>query len=328
MTVATGELGSVIGHVAAKREFLAAAAGGKVHHGWLLRGPRGVGKARLALQFAAHLLGGSPASGDGSLSTNAESHVGRLIAAGNHPDMRVIRRPVDDKGKQKSEIPVDSVRELSEFFSLRPAMGGWRVAIIDAVDELNRFGANAILKTLEEPPSRAVLFLISHGEQMLLPTVRSRCRVLRCGPLTETETLQTLAQAGLPAARAEAVAKLAPGRPGRALELEDGDASAASDAVLGALRGLASGDARALHAALSATAKSDTALAAAMETLRAALQRRAAQEADAVTAGDWASAALDVMRIGAEAEALNQDRAQTAAAALARVARLARPNAS
>jgi DNA polymerase-3 subunit delta' len=323
MEIAASELGPVMGHTAAKREWLAAASTGMLHHGWLLRGPRGVGKARLAIQFAGYLLGG----GDDQLSMNAETPVGRLVAAGSHPDLRVIRLPVDDKGKQKSEIPVDSVRELSEFFSLRPAMGGWRIAIIDAVDELNRFGANAILKTLEEPPSRAVLFLISHGEQMLLPTVRSRCRVLRCGALNEHDTLSALTLAGSSASEAEQVSHLAPGRPGRALELQGSDAAAASDAMLQALRNLGGSDARSLHAALSAGAKSDTAMAAAMEALRASLQKRAARESDPVVAGDWAAAALDVMRLDSEAQALNQDRAQTISAALSRVARLA-PGAS
>ncbi len=322
METTASELGPVVGHAAAKREFLAAVSSAKLHHGWLLRGPRGVGKARLAIQFAGHLLG----AGD-DLSMSAETPVGRLIAAGSHPDVRIIQRPVDEKGKRKSEIPVDSVRELSEFFSLRPAMGGWRVAIIDALDELNRFGANAILKTLEEPPARAVLFLLSHGEQMVLPTVRSRCRVLRCEALSEHDTLQALAMSGLPASRAEDVAKLAPGRPGRAMDLEGGDASAGSEAVLIAVRSLGGSDARSLHAALSAAAKSDVSLAAAMETLRSSLQKKAAQESDPVVAGDWASAALDVMRIDAEAQALNQDRAQTIAAALARVSRAMRSGA-
>lgn len=319
MEVAANELGPVVGHSAAKTDFLAAVRSGKLHHGWLLRGPRGVGKARLALQFAMHLLG----SRDGDLSANAETHIGRLIAAGSHPDLRIVRRPIDDKGKQKSEIPVDSVRELGEFFSLRPALGGWRVAIVDAVDELNRFGANAILKTLEEPPQRAVLFLISHGEQLLLPTVRSRCRVLRCGPLSEHETLSALAMSGVTGARAEEVAKLAPGRPGRGIALEGADSAAAADAISNALRNLGAGDARSLHGALTQAAKSETAMAAAMESLRASLQKRAARESDPVLAGDWAAAALDIMRLDTEAQALNQDRAQTIAAALSRVARLA-----
>lgn len=323
MEVAASELGQVFGHQAAKQEFLAAVASGKLHHGWLLRGPRGVGKARLALQFAMHLLG----NGDGQLSANTETPVGRLLVAGSHPDLRIVRRPIDDKGKQKAEIPVDSVRELSEFFSMRPAMGGWRVAIIDAVDEMNRFGANAVLKTLEEPPARAVLFLISHGEQLLLPTIRSRCRVLRCNALNEHDTLSALAANDVMGSRAEEIARIAPGRPGRALELEGADAGAAADAISQALRSLAESDARSIHAALSQASKSDASMAAAMESLRLSLQKRAARENDPVLAGDWAEAALDVMRIDAEAQALNQDRAQTIAAALSRVARLARSGA-
>jgi DNA polymerase-3 subunit delta' len=323
MEVAASEIGPVVGHAGAKQEFLGAIASGKLHHGWLLRGPRGVGKARLALQFALHLL----SHGDGQLSAHGDDPTARLVVAGSHPDLRIIRRPIDDNGKQKAEIPVDSVRELAAFFSMRPAMGGWRIAIIDAVDEMNRFGANAVLKTLEEPPARAVIFLISHGEQLLLPTIRSRCRVLRCNALSEHETLSTLAGNGLTGARADDVARIAPGRPGRALELDGSDAGASADAVANALRGLVDADARSLHTALSLAAKSDAAMAAAMESLRISLQKRAARESDPVRAGDWASAALDVMRIDAEAHALNQDRAQTVAAALSRVARLARSDA-
>lgn len=321
MEIASGELGPVVGHESAKRDWLDAVASGKLHHGWLLRGPRGIGKARLAIQFAARLLG---ARSDADFAETAEGSVGRLIAAGSHPDFRIIRRPVDDKGKEKSEIPVDSVRELAQFFSLRPAMGGWRIAIIDAVDELNRFGANAVLKTLEEPPSRAVLLLISHGEQAMLPTVRSRCRVLRLAPLDQRETISALQMNGLPESRVESVASLAPGRPGRGLSLEGGDANAAVEAIRGALRGLGNMDSNALHAALTLAAKSDVALAAAMESLRTSLQKRAARELDPIVAGDFASAALDVMRLDAEARALNQDKAQTVAAALSRIAELAR----
>ena len=226
----------------------------------------------------------------------------------------MIRRPIDDKGKQKAEIPVDSVRELSQFFSLRPALGGWRVAIIDAVDEMNRFGANAVLKTLEEPPHKAVLILLSHGEQALLPTIRSRCRVLRCGPLNERDEMSVLALAGHTGAKANAIAAMAPGRPGRAIELSQGEAGDGSS-----LEALLRGDgvdASALQSALMQASKSEGALAVSMERLRAMLQRRAMREGDPARAGDWADAALAVARIGAEADALNQDRAQTVAAAL------------
>ncbi len=272
------------------------------------------------MQFAASLLSASPNS---RLDVDSDDPVGRLIAAGSHPDLRVIRVPTDDKGKQKTEIPVDSVRELSEFFSLRPAMGGWRIAIIDAADELNRFGANAILKTLEEPPSRAILFLISHGERMLPPTLRSRCRVLPCAPLSMDETVRALEMAQMPRARAEEAAAAFPGRPGRALAVQGPEADAAINAIRTALRQLDGIDAGALRAALMASAKSDAAMAAAMETLRVSLHKRAAREFDPVLAGDWASVALDAARIEAEGRDLNQDKGQTVAAVLARVARMA-----
>ncbi len=313
MQIDAAELGAVVGHEPAKREFLDAAASGRLHHGWLLRGPRGIGKARLALQFAMHLLG----HGDGSLSANETSSVGHLIVAGSHPDIRIIRRPVDDAGKQKSEIPADSVRSLSEFFSLRPAMGGWRVAIIDALDELNRFGSNALLKTLEEPPARAVLFLISHGEQLLLPTVRSRCHEVRLSALSESETMSALIQTGRSTSDAEKLTRLTPGRPGRAVQMEGDDTAAAAAAASDALRSLNSGDGRAFHAALMQSGKNDAALTAALAAIRAGLETRARRELDPATAGGWADAALQLMRLETEAKGLNQDRAQTVAAAFA-----------
>lgn len=303
------DIGPVLGHEEAQQDFLAALDSGKLHHGWLMRGPRGVGKSRLAVRFAMRLLGDRS-----DFSASPDVAITNLLLAGSHPDFRMIRRPIDDKGKQKSEIPVDSVRELSQFFSLRPALGGWRVAIIDAVDEMNRFGANAVLKTLEEPPHKAVLILLSHGEQALLPTIRSRCRVLRCGPLNERDEMSVLALAGHTGAKANAIAAMAPGRPGRAIELSQGEAGDGSS-----LEALLRGDgvdASALQSALMQASKSEGALAVSMERLRAMLQRRAMREGDPARAGDWADAALAVARIGAEADALNQDRAQTVAAAL------------
>ena len=310
MELQASDIGPVFGHEAARQEFLAALAAGRLHHGWLMRGPRGVGKARLAIRFAMRLLGDAS-----DFSATPDAALTNLLLAGSHPDLRVIRRPVDDKGKQKSEIPVDSVRELSQFFSLRPALGGWRVAIIDSVDEMNRHGANAVLKTLEEPPAKAVLILLSHGEQATLPTVRSRCRTLRCSPLGSRDEFAVLALAGHTGSKAEAIAAMAPGRPGRALELSQGDVDVGG-ALEAMLRGDGGVDASALQAALTQVSKSEGALTVSMERLRALLQRRALREGDPARAGDWADAALAVARIAAEADALNQDRAQTVAAAL------------
>jgi DNA polymerase-3 subunit delta' len=315
--VAETELGLVVGHAAAKSAWREAAAGGRLHHGWLLRGPRGIGKPRLAIQFAVQLLGAP----DGvRLETGPDNPVGRLVVAGSHPDLRVIRRPVDDKGKEKSEIPVDSVRELSDFFALRPALGGWRVGIVDAVDELNRFGANALLKTLEEPPERAMLILVSHGERALLPTIRSRCRVLRMDPLDEGDTLLALEQAGIDENERASAARLAPGRPGRCMALQEME-PAKVDALAKAAQRDRARDSASLLEALTHSSKSDLALAASLDVLRGALQAEAAASSDPVRAGRLASAALEIGRLSVEASALNQDRAQTAAAALARVQR-------
>jgi DNA polymerase-3 subunit delta' len=311
MELQPDDVGPIFGHQAAREAFLSALTTGKLHHGWLMRGPRGVGKARLALRFALKLFGDSS-----DFTSQPDPALAKLVLAGNHPDLRVIRRPIDDKGKQKSEIPVDSVRDLAQFFSLRPALGGWRVAIIDAVDEMNRFGANAVLKTLEEPPARAVLFLVSHGEQALLPTVRSRCRILRCDALGERDELAVLAAAGSTGTKATTIANLAPGRPGRALELAQGEVDDSGSALESLLRSDGAVEASALQTALSHVAKSDGALAVSMERLRNFLQRRAMREGDPARAGEWADAALAITRIGVEAQTLNQDRAQTIAAAL------------
>jgi len=314
----TSELGPVYGHEAAKREFLRSADSGRLHHGWLLRGPRGIGKSRLALQFALHLLGG----GAEALGATSASRVGQLVLAGSHPDLRLIRRPVDDSGKVKAEIPAETVRALSDFFSLRPAMGGWRVAIIDALDELNRFGLNAILKTLEEPPARSVIFLVSHGEQLVLPTIRSRCHEVRLSVLSEAETRAALALSGREGVDAERLMRLSPGRPGRAAQLDGDETLAAAAAGEDALRQLAAGDGRALQAALSLSSKSDATFAATVNAIRMGLEKGARNATDAITAGAWADVALQVGRLEAEARALNQDRAQTIAAALSLAAPL------
>lgn len=319
MEVDDSEFGAVSGHDAVRQSFLSAISSGRFHHGWLLRGPRGVGKARLALQMAVQLLGGGR---DTSFRTGPEDPVARLIAAGSHPDFRLIRQPVDDKGKKKAEIPVESIRELAQFFSLRPALGGRRVAIIDALDELNRFGSNALLKPLEEPPPGAVLILLSHAERAVLPTIVSRCRVLTVSVLGEKDMAEALAAAGAPASRVEDLMRLAPGRPGRALSFQGADVEAAEKAVRAALRTINRPEGAALHAALTAAGKSDAALGVSLDILRRSVVRRAASEADPVLAGEFAAAALDLGKLEAEAFELHMDRTQTLARALGRIARL------
>ncbi|MEC8319253.1 MAG: DNA polymerase III subunit delta', partial [Pseudomonadota bacterium] len=222
----------LIGHAAAVSALAEARQGGRLHHGWLICGPRGIGKATLAYRFARALLAGAPPADGGlfgdapvdDLSVDAESAVFRQVLAGSHPDLLAIERGFDPRRKRlRDEIVVDDVREMGGFLALTPAMGGWRIVIVDAADEMNRNAANAILKLLEEPPARALVVLVSHNPGRLLPTIRSRCRQMPLRPLAEAEVAGLLARfrPELDAAEQAALVSLAEGSIGRAILLAD-----------------------------------------------------------------------------------------------------------
>jgi len=220
------------GQSAAESSFLEAFNAGRLHSGWLITGPRGVGKATLAWKIATFLLSQGPAD-DGlfgapppptSLHVDAEHADVRLVQSGAHPRLFVVRRPYDDKTKKlKTEITVDAVRGVKGFFHMSSADGGRRVVIVDAADELNRNAANAILKELEEPPADTTILLIAHQPSRLLPTIRSRCRELRCGPLGADDLAAALTQAGHDADASEALTVLAGGSAGDAIAMLNHD---------------------------------------------------------------------------------------------------------
>ncbi len=225
---------SFVGHNVEEKALADALAGERMHHAWLLTGPKSVGKATLAYRFARAALG-ARRIGPRPLDVDPEDQIARRITALSHPDLFVLRRGLNDRGKARREITVDDARELGNFFSLAPSEGGMRVAIIDAVDDLNRNAANAILKTLEEPPARSVLLLVCHAPGAALATIRSRCRRLALRTLDDAAMRTALGAKG-----DDTLIALAKGRPGRSIALQ------AQGVDAGAL-GLASAEAAILH---------------------------------------------------------------------------------
>jgi DNA polymerase III subunit delta' len=238
----------LIGHEAAWREASEAWQSGRFAHAWLITGPCGIGKASFAYLLAKAILT-APKGGEGGLLVPVatppltrqldETHPAlSRIESGAHADMLTVEIGwTDDKmTKRRTEIVIDDVRAVGTFLSMTPAEGGWRVVVIDAVDEMNRNAANALLKSLEEPPKRTVLLLVCHNPGRLLPTIRSRCRRLGLAPLDDADMdagLQHLLPEESPERRAE-LARMAAGSLGGAMALAraGGDAMAAEIAAL------------------------------------------------------------------------------------------------
>ncbi len=251
---------TLVGHQAAEQAVLDAWNSGKMHHAWLLTGPKGVGKATLAYGMARFLFANpSPELGPReNLQVENDHPAARLVTALSHPDLFLLRRPWDEKTKRhKANIPVDEVRKVGGFFSTHASQGGWRIVIVDSADEMNAAAANALLKVLEEPPQKAILILISHSPGRLLPTIRSRCRKLTLGPLGTDDIAAVLASNGheLSAQDAASVAALAEGSAGEALALAAGGGLALYREIETILGALPAPNVKALHALADKVAK-------------------------------------------------------------------------
>ncbi|MEB8386867.1 DNA polymerase III subunit delta' [Rhodobacteraceae bacterium KMM 6894] len=219
----------LIGQGAAEAAFLEAHTSGRLHHAWMITGPRGVGKATLAWRIARFLLAtpmddggmfGAPPPPE-TLDIDPDHPVARRLMAGSDPGLFHIKRGLNEKtGRLRDQILADDVRTLNNFMHLSSADGGRRVVIIDAADDMNVQAANALLKMLEEPPARTTLLLISHQPSNLLPTIRSRCRELRLPPLNPEDMAAALAQAGVETGgNAPALAALSGGSVGESVRL-------------------------------------------------------------------------------------------------------------
>ncbi|MCE6950553.1 DNA polymerase III subunit delta' [Cereibacter sphaeroides] len=235
----------LFGHDRAEAEFLAAFTSGRLHHGWLITGPLGVGKATLAWRVARFLLATPPDGGlfapppPASLDIPAEHPVARRVAALSEGSLFLLRRAWDEKAKRlKTQITVEEVRRMKAFFSLSSADGGRRVAIVDPADEMNPSAANALLKLLEEPPAGVTILLVCHQPSRLLPTIRSRCRELRLTPLGASDMARALEAAGVEASDPAALAELAGGSAGEAIRIANLDGMKLYAALVGLLSGL------------------------------------------------------------------------------------------
>jgi len=224
------ETAQLFGHPTAEAAFLSAFASGRLPHGWLLTGPQGIGKASFAWRAARFLLATPADQGDGlfgappipdTLDIAPDHPVATRLRALSEPGLCLIRRGAKSDGKSLSDvIRAEEVRRLKSFFQLSAGGDGRRVVIVDCADEMNPTAANSLLKELEEPPRDAVLFLISHRPSGLLPTIRSRCRVLRFNPLGADALQAALEQAGqIVPDNASGLTELAGGSVGAAVRL-------------------------------------------------------------------------------------------------------------
>jgi DNA polymerase-3 subunit delta' len=194
---------------------------------WLITGPPGIGKATFAYRIARYMLRyGATAEGPQDLSVAHNDPVGMQVTAGAYPGLLVLKRGLNDSGKLMTVLSVDEIRKLAGFFGMTSGAGGWRIAIIDTADDMNDAAANALLKALEEPPSRAMLLLLANAPGRLLPTIRSRCQRLDLKPLSERELESELAEhlPDMSDSERAMLARLAGGSLGAALALagEDG----------------------------------------------------------------------------------------------------------
>jgi DNA polymerase-3 subunit delta' len=231
----------IVGQDKAVGEFLGAWQAGTLHHAWLLSGPKGVGKATFARAAATRVLAeaaGRPVELPG-LETPADHRIAHLVAAGSHPDLRVLERLENPKtGAMSRNISVDQVRGLGDLLGSTPFLSPWRAVVIDSADDLEKSAANALLKMLEEPPANCVFLLVSHAAGRLLPTIRSRCRRLDFGPLDD-DAMTSLLETQLPklsAAERSAVVARAGGSVGRALAYAALDLTKLQDAAMKILR--------------------------------------------------------------------------------------------
>lgn len=304
------------GHDDAEQVLLNGYRGGRMPHAWLIGGQPGIGKATLAYRLARFVLAHpDPASAAvqraASLAIASDHPVARRIAVKAQGDLLVLERVLNEQtGKLYTTIRVEDVRRTVGFFGSTAGEGGWRIAIVDPIDDLQREGANALLKILEEPPPRTLLLLISQSPGRELPTIRSRCRRLLLRSLATDDVVRAVAAAtDRDETELRQVAEAAGGSPGRALRLVDGPALALRGRVLDLIAQLPNPDPRALHALGDALSGNDPeTLEAFVDLVNGWLSDRLHSDTGAAQMNKAAVAWDKINRVARDVEAYNLER--------------------
>ncbi len=311
----------LVGHEGPARVLHEAYRSGRMHHAWMLTGPKGVGKATLAFRFARFALGhpdplAAPEAGAEPLLP-VDPRVAGQVATGAHPNILHLRRPWDEGSKKiKTLLTVDEVRRSVSFFGTSAGGLGYRIAIVDAADDMNQNAANALLKLLEEPPARAMFFVLTHAPGGLLPTIRSRCRRLPLSPLGPDDLDKAMTALGLSVDEGEkpALAALADGSVRRAIECIESEGLHLHEAFKALADGAAGMDRPALHRFAEAATgrKGGDNFGLVVDLARSWLSERMRMDAHAPGARltRYADAWEAVNSIAAETEGLNLDRKQ------------------
>jgi DNA polymerase-3 subunit delta' len=270
------ETAAFFGHREAEMALLTAYRSGRIPHAWLIGGAQGIGKATLAYRMARFVLAhrnplAPDVQGAETLNVDPSDPVARHVAAGAHGGLLTLERTLNDKGVMRTVITVDETRETISFFGSTAAVEGWRVCIVDTVDELNPNAANALLKILEEPPRQSLFLLVSHAPARVLPTILSRCRKLALRPLATADVIRATAQAAnivIDDPALSEAAEASEGSVARALTLLGGDAVKLQQRTAALLATLPQVDPRELHALGDALGSSDrVALAAFIDSV-------------------------------------------------------------
>ncbi len=218
----------LVGHDSAMKKLTHVYASGKMHHAWLISGPRGIGKASLAFCFAKHIFSQPNQTSAPELydAATIPDTINRQVSQGAHPELLHLTRPWDPKAKKfKTQLTIEEVRRTKSFYGMTAGAGGWRITVVDCADDMNANAANALLKILEEPPKRSVFFVLTHAAGSLLPTIRSRCQMLSLQPLSAQSINTVLDQLKVLASEADRdrASRLSEGSVRRAIQLIHGD---------------------------------------------------------------------------------------------------------